>query len=63
MPKKSTCNNRNPNPPCLDGYYEKKNPKNDKKFLLLIFILSLSLVRKIATKTPIINCQALVGVK
>jgi hypothetical protein len=29
MPKKSTCNNRNPNPPCLDGYYEKKNPKND----------------------------------
>ena len=29
MPKKSTCTKRNPNPPCADGYYEKKNPKND----------------------------------
>ena len=29
MPKKSTCTKRNPNPPCLDGFYEKKNPKND----------------------------------
>lgn len=27
--KKSTCNNRNPEPPCKEGYVVKKNPKNE----------------------------------
>ena len=41
MPKKSTCNNRNPNPPCLDGYYEKKNrfPTLSERFLLQFPVL------------------------